>query len=124
MNMHTETATERGLPRLILSMIGTRLELAAMDVETHAQATLNVALTAFVAVILGLFAIAFLGVAMIVFFWDTHRIAAAVAVTLGYAIVAALVAWRAHAVWRSRPAAFAGILHELELDGEAVGRRP
>lgn len=82
-------------------MIGTRLELTATDVEELAQAMVTSFMTAFVAVVLGLIAFAFAGVAVIVFFWDTHRIAAATGITLCYAMLAA-----------------------FELDGEAFGRRP
>ena len=124
MNVETGTAGAHGILSLLMSMISTRLELAAIDVENHAQATLAALLTAFVAVVLGLIAFSFVGVAVIVVFWDTHRIAAATGVTLCYAMLAAFVALRARACWYSRPAAFAGTLHELELDGEAFGRKP
>jgi uncharacterized membrane protein YqjE len=125
MNMQTATVTtDRGLLHILLSMVGTRLELAAIDVETHAQATLNAMLLAFVATVLGLIAFAFAGMAVIVFFWDTHRIAAAAGVTGSYVLLAALLAWRAHVGWRSRPAAFSGLLRELALDRETFGRRP
>jgi uncharacterized membrane protein YqjE len=125
MNTQTETVpTDRGLLPLLMSMVGTRLELAAIDVDAHAQATLRAVLAAFVAVILGLIAFAFVGVSVIALFWDTHRVAAAAGVTGGYALFAALVAWRAQSGWRSRPAAFEGILRELELDREAFRRRP
>jgi uncharacterized membrane protein YqjE len=107
-----------------MSMVATRLELAAIDVEDLLQATVTTFMTAFVAVVLSLVAFAFAGVAVIVLFWDTHRVAAAAGVLFSYATLAAFVAWRARATWRSRPAAFAGMLRELELDGEAFGRRP
>jgi uncharacterized membrane protein YqjE len=124
MNAQCATTSGQGILPLLMSMIGTRLELAAIDVEELAQAMATSFMTVFVAVVLGLIAFAFAGVAVIVFFWDTHRIAAAAGITLCYAMLAALVALRARARWISRPAAFAGTLRELELDGEAFGRRP
>ena len=113
MNAQRETPSRHGVLPLLMSMFGTRLELAALDVEELAQAMGTSLMTAFVAVVL-----------VIAFFWDTHRVAAAAAITLCYAILAAFVALRAREHWISRPAAFAGTLRELELDGEAFGRRP
>lgn len=124
MNAGYETASGQGVVPLLMSMIGTRLELAAIDIEELAQATATSFMTAFVAAVLGLIAFAFAGVAVIVFFWDIHRVAAATGITLFYAMLAAFVALRARARWISRPAAFAGTLRELELDGQAFGRRP
>ena len=123
--VHSEAGATHmhGVFSLLMSMIATRLELAAIDVEELAQAIVTTFMTAFVAVVLSLIAFAFAGVAVIALFWDTHRVAAAAGVTVCYAMLAALVAWRARADWRSRPAAFAGMLRELKLDGEAFGRR-
>jgi len=123
MNTEAGATPAQGILSLLMSMIATRLELAAIDLENHAQASLVAAMTAFVAVVLGLIAFAFAGVAVIVFFWDTHRIAAATGVTFGYAMLAAFAALSARTRWLSRPAALAGTLRELELDGEVFGRR-
>lgn len=124
--MNTEAGATHihGVFSLLMSMIATRIELAAIDVEELAYTVVTTFMTAFVAVVLSLIAFAFAGVAVITLFWDTHRVAAAVGVTLCYAMFAVLVAWRARANWRARPAAFAGTLRELELDGEAFGRQP
>jgi uncharacterized membrane protein YqjE len=108
---------------VLASMLGTRLELAAIDVESHVQATLIALVTAFAAVVLGLIAFAFIGVAVIVFFWDTHRVAAAALVMLAYVALAALLAIRARSGWKRRPAALAATMHELELDARAFRSR-
>jgi uncharacterized membrane protein YqjE len=123
MNAQDETASRHGVFSLLMSMLSTRLELAAIDIEDHAQATLVALATAFVAVVLGLIAFVFVGIAVITYFWDTHRIAAATGVTLGYVMLAAFVALQSRARWRARPAAFAGTLRELELDAQAFRGR-
>jgi uncharacterized membrane protein YqjE len=115
--------TQRGILPLLLSMFHTRLELAAVDVESHVQATLLALMTAFVAVVLGLMAFAFIGIAVIVFFWETQRIAAAAGVMFTYAALAAVLASRARARWRTRPSAFEATVRELELDAEAFRGR-
>jgi uncharacterized membrane protein YqjE len=113
----------QSVPSLIAAMIGTRLQLAAVDIEAHVQATLVALITAFVAVVLGLIAFAFIGVAVIVFFWDTHRVVAAIAVMFSYAAIATMLASAAKSRWKARPAAFAGTVRELELDRQAFGSR-
>ena len=123
MNTPCAAVSARGVLPLLMSMFGTRLELAALDVEAHVQATLVVMMTAFIAVVLGLIAFTFVGVAVIVFFWDTHRIAAAGGVTFAYTTLAALTVMRARSGWRNRPAAFAATVRELELDAQAFRGR-
>lgn len=123
--MQSTTATkERGLLTILMSMIGTRLELLATDIESHAQATLSALLLTLTALLLGIITFTFIGIAVIVWFWDTHRIAAAAGVLVCYALAAVLIALRARAGWRSRPPALAGTLHELDLDRQAFRREP
>jgi uncharacterized membrane protein YqjE len=119
----TEDLSAHGILPVLASMLGTRLELAAFDVESHVQATLVALVTAFAAVVLGLIAFAFIGVAVIVFFWDTHRVAAAALVMLAYVALASMLAIRARSGWKRRPAALAATMHELELDARAFRSR-
>jgi len=123
MNDHAANAHERGILPLLMSMIGTRVELAAIDTEAHVRGTVVAMLAAFVAVVLALIAFTFIGIVVIVVFWDTHRIAAASAVLAAYLLVAAVVAGMARSVWNARPPAFAATLRELELDRDALRSR-
>ncbi len=122
MNARAEEVRRHGVLPLLMSMIGTRVELAAIDLETHLQATLAAILATFVAVVLALVAFTFIGVAVIVVFWDTHRLAAAFGVLAAYGFLALTIALMARSAWKSRPAAFAATLHELELDRDAFRR--
>jgi uncharacterized membrane protein YqjE len=115
----SETTHDRGVLPLLLSMISTRVELAAIDVEAHLQATLVAMLTTFIAVVLALVAFIFIGVVVIVVFWDTYRLAAALSVLAAYGALALFIALRARSAWNTRPAAFAATLRELELDRSA-----
>lgn len=116
MNTQAGEVHERGILPLLMSMISTRVELAAIDTEAHVKATLSAILAALVAVLLALMAFAFIGVAVIVVFWETHRIAAASGVLAAYASMAFAGALLARSAWKSRPPAFAATLRELELD--------
>ena len=115
----SEPTHDRGVLPLILSMISTRLELASIDVEAHLQSTLVAMFTTFIAVVLALVAFTFVGVVVIVVFWDTHRLAAALGVLAAYGGLALFIALWARSAWNARPAAFAATLHELELDRSA-----
>ena len=106
----------------VLSMIRTRLELVALDVEAHVRATMTAMLVSVIAVVIALMALAFVGVAVIVAFWDSHRILSALGVLAVYAGFALGAALHARARWRSRPSAFDATLRELELD-RAIFRR-
>jgi uncharacterized membrane protein YqjE len=123
MNAPADEIHERGVLPLLMSMISTRVELAAMDTEAHVQATLSSIMTGFVAIVLALIAFTFLGVAVIVLLWDTHRVAAAFGVLASYASIAAATALFARSSWKSRPPAFAATLRQLELDRAAFRSR-
>jgi uncharacterized membrane protein YqjE len=123
MSVETGNPARHGLLPLLASMLGTRLELAALDIETHLRATLLALIVAFVAVVLGLIAFAFIGIAVIVFFWETYRIPAAIAVVVAYGTFAALIGFWARSVWKTRPAALANTMHELDLDLGALRSR-
>ena len=114
---------ERGILPLLMAIIGTRVELAAIDTEAHVQKTLAAMMAAFVAVVLALIAFTFIGITVIVMFWDTHRVEAAMGVVAAYVFIAVTVALLARSTWKSRPAAFAATLRELELDRAAFRSR-
>jgi uncharacterized membrane protein YqjE len=113
-----------GAAALFASMAHTRLELAALDIE----ASVGAAATAFALGLLAgavlLVALAFVGIAIIAVFWDTHRLLAAGGVTAAYLLSAVALVLRAQARWRTRPSAFAGVLRELEHDRAALRGRP
>jgi uncharacterized membrane protein YqjE len=114
---------ERGVWPVLMSMISTRVELAALDTEAHLQATLSALLVTFVAMVLALIAFTFVGIAVIAFFWDTHRVAAALGVLTSYASLAGATALWASSAWKSRPAAFSATLQQLALDRAAFRSR-
>jgi uncharacterized membrane protein YqjE len=123
MSIESGSPARHGVLPLLASMLGTRLELAALDIEAHLQATLGALIAAFVAVVLGLIAFAFVGIAVIVFFWETYRIPAAIAVVVAYGTFAVLIGSWARSAWKTRPAALANTMQELELDRDAFRSR-
>ena len=120
MNAHMHAAPAHGPFSVLAAMTHTRLELAGLELEAQLLASIGALMTAVVAIVLGLIALVFVGVAVITVFWDTHRVAAASGVTLACLLLAATIALYARARWQARPAPFASTLHQLELDREAM----
>jgi uncharacterized membrane protein YqjE len=110
----------RGPASLLAAMMHTRLELATMDIEAYVAGTFTSMGLAFAALVLGLVAFAFIGVAVIAIFWDTHRLIATLATTATYVLVAVTVAFVARSRWRHRPRPLESTLAEIELDRDAV----
>jgi uncharacterized membrane protein YqjE len=110
----------RGPASLLAAMVHTRLELATMDMEAYVAGTLASMGLAFAALVLGLVAFAFVGIAVIAVFWDTHRVIATVATTAVYLLIALTVALIARSRWRGRPRPHESTQGEIELDRDAV----
>jgi uncharacterized membrane protein YqjE len=122
MNAGEETPPrDQGVFSLLGSMARTRVELAALELEDQVRITAGALMLSVAALVLGLVAFTFLGVAVIAIFWDTHRVWATIGTTLAYLSLAALLIAVARARWRSRPPAFAATLHELDKDRAALG---
>lgn len=124
MNADAAPVHDSGIFTLLMSMISTRMELAALDVEAHLEATLRAMLLTFIAVVLSLITFAFIGVIVIVVYWDSHRTAAATSVLAAYAPIAVLCSIHARSAWQRLPGALDATLHELDLDRAAFRSRP
>jgi uncharacterized membrane protein YqjE len=99
-----------------LELVRTRAELATLEFSEHrdrARALL---------VLLGIAGFAFAFAAMsataliVVYFWETYRLAALVGVTLFYLLVGVIAIWRLSEHRRTDPPLFAATLAELERD--------
>jgi len=99
-----------------LALLRTRADLAALEFSEQRERARTLL------VLLGIagFALAFAAMAasalVVVYFWDTYRIGALVAVTLFYLVVAIVAIWRFSVHRRTDPAPFAATLAELERD--------
>jgi len=99
-----------------LGLVRTRVELATLEFSEHRDRARTLI------VLLGVAGFAFAFAAMsatalvVVYFWETYRIAALVGVTLFYVVVGVIALWRLSEHRRTDPPAFAGTLAELERD--------
>ena len=94
----------------------TRIELATVEFEeARARATENLVLVLVAAAAFG-FALLAVSMLIVVLFWDTHRIAALIGMTLVYLVIGVFALWRVSEHKKADPPAFAATLAELERD--------
>ncbi|MCC6197290.1 MAG: phage holin family protein [Burkholderiales bacterium] len=106
----------------LLGLASTRLELAAVEyTEERGRVTTQVALL-LAGVGCVLFALFFCAALVIVYFWDTHRLAAIVGVIVVFGVAGAALLWRRAELANTAPSPFALTLAELEKDRAAVAR--
>jgi uncharacterized membrane protein YqjE len=100
----------------LVGLLRTRLELAALELNEERDRAIEALILVNVAALAFAFAVLAASTLVIVLFWDTHRIAALLAMTIAYLLVGIVAAWRFS---RRRPAdapPFRGTLAELERD--------
>ena len=87
-----------GLGGTLLAAAQTRVELLTTEISEDLERGVQLLLWAFVALLAGILGALLAGVTIIVYFWDSHRIAAAVCVTVAFLLLSAV----AGVVFRSR----------------------
>src|SRR5512140_1803717 len=78
----------------VLGAAQTRFDLLTTEISEDLQHGLQILLWAFVTVMTGIIGVLLVGVTIILYYWDTHRLAAAVGVTAAFLLLA-LVAGQA-----------------------------
>jgi uncharacterized membrane protein YqjE len=106
----------------VLAAAQTRIELLTTEIGEDVQRGLRMLLWGFVAALAGVFALLLASVTLIVWFWDTHRIGAAVAVTVIFALVAVVAGWAARSRLRDKPRLLDATRSELRRDVAALRR--
>lgn len=107
----------------LLTMAQTRLELLTTELQEEIQRAASILLWAFVALFTAGIGLFLLALVFIFAFWDTHRIAVSILVTLlffGIAVVAALLLRKQ---LRSRPRLLDATLTELARDKQRLDDR-
>jgi uncharacterized membrane protein YqjE len=120
------TGLRGALARLAAASLGfarTRIELASAEFAEERERAQDRLVLLAVAIVAFAFALLAASAFVVVWFWDTQRLPALAGVTLFYAVVGGIAAWRLAAGRRRDPAPFAGTLAELERDREWLVRR-
>ena len=113
-------ASLRALGATLLELVGTRGELALVELREEGERRkqmLGLALAGTLFLGLGLLLAALF---VVVVFWDTHRLAALGAVTILYLGIAAVAFVRLREMVRTSPPPFEATLRELAADRELM----
>ena len=113
----------RGLLAAALEAVGTRLELASVELEIHLLGVLRTLLWALAAMLCALTALAFGVVALIAALWSTHRTLGLLAGSLTFVLLGVLFAWLGARSLHKRPL-LSGSLEELDRDRRRAAGTP
>ena len=107
----------------LASIAQTRLELLGTEVEEQVARLTSMLLWTFVSLFLAFTTVVLIAVAILVVFWDTNRILAAILLAAGFAVLAVISWLRVGALARGRPHLFKATLEELAKDRDRLGER-
>lgn len=104
----------------LLAMVGTRLELAAVEVREEARHAVGSLALALLAALLAGGACMLAAMFVIVLFWDSHRLLAVGAMAVLFAVAAGVIIMKVRAGFAARPPMLSATLAELRRDVELV----
>jgi uncharacterized membrane protein YqjE len=108
----------------LLATALTRVDLLTTEVSENVERGVRILLWGFVAALSAVLALLLAGVTLIIWFWDTYRMGAAVGVTLLFAAVAAVAAAVVRRRMRDKPRLLDATRSELRRDLVALRREP
>ena len=108
----------------LLALLQTRLELATVEFREERERAKEAIFLTVCATSLALFGLLFASLFVIVYFWDSNRLAAAGAVAAFYIVLAIVAYARLRQRLHNRPAPFAATLAELQEDAASLRRKP
>lgn len=106
----------------LMSMLQTRLEMAALELGDEKARLLSLIFTGLAASIFMGFAVLMGSLLVVAWFWDTYRLAALAGLAVFYAVLAWLLWRRLQSALENQPPAFAYTLAELSRDRDALAK--
>lgn len=106
----------------LLATAQTRVELLTTELSEDVERGIRILLWGFVALLAGILGALLIGITLILYFWDTHRLGAAVGVTLAFLLMAVISGWVARERLREKPRLLDATRSELRHDVEALRR--
>lgn len=100
----------------LLAMVETRLELAALEIEEETQRLIGYFMLALLALILFGIAMVLVSLAIILVFWETYRLQAALGLAALFAIGATVIGMKLKTAFATRPRMLASTVAELNKD--------
>jgi uncharacterized membrane protein YqjE len=114
------TAAVGRIGTTFLAMVGTRLELAAVEVQEETRRLLGYLAWTLLAVVLAAAALLLVALFVILLFWDSYRLHAVGAMAALFALGGMLIVMKVRASFDSRPPFLSATLDELRNDLEFV----
>lgn len=100
----------------VLGLMRTRLELAAIELDQERERAIEALILVHVAVLSFAFALLAASTLVVIWFWDSYRIAALSSMTIAYLVIGLVALWRFTRPRRPDDRPLAGTLSELERD--------
>jgi uncharacterized membrane protein YqjE len=113
----------RSLAQLLATAVGiaqTRLELLTTELQEEVHRVAEIMVWSAVALLAAGVGLFLLGLAVIVVFWDTHRVIASIAVTAAFFSISAIALLVLRAKVRGKPPLLDATLAELKKDRETL----
>lgn len=104
----------------LLDMVRTRLALAAIEIEEETKRILGYFVLALLALILAVIALLLVAATVIIVFWESYRIPAALGMIALFGGGAAIAVFKLKSGFANRPRLLAATLAELNKDYNAV----
>ena len=115
-------ASLRRMLATLSELLQTRLELVSVEVEEQLQYALELMLWSVAAIFFATTALLLLALTVVIAFWDSHRLLAAVLVTVAFLVAALAAALGVRRRLRRRPKFMAATVAELGGDADALRR--
>ncbi|MEO6079664.1 MAG: phage holin family protein [Steroidobacteraceae bacterium] len=106
-----------------LDFVQTRVQLFGVELEQELRRARSLVIQAIGVLLLAVLAAGFVGIALIVFFWDSHRELVAILVAAFFAVAAALAAAMLKRSVDAKPRPFDSTLDVLKRDFDALRNR-
>jgi uncharacterized membrane protein YqjE len=103
-----------------LDFVHSRIQLFGVELEQELLRTRSLIIQGVTALLLAVLAAGFVGIALIVMYWDTHRELVAVLVAVFFALLAAAAGVLFKRSLDLKPRPFNSTLEVLERDGDAL----
>jgi uncharacterized membrane protein YqjE len=108
----------------LLAVAQTRVELLTAEISEDLERGLQILLWALVALLAGILGVLLAGLTVVIYFWDTHRMAAAVGVTVVFLLVAVLAGLVFRTRLHEKPRLLDATRTELQRDVVALRGDP
>ncbi len=104
----------------LLTVLQTRVELLTTEISEDVERGVRILLWGLVAVLAAVLGMLLAGITLIIYYWDTHRMQAAVGVTAAFMVLSAVAAWVARARLHEKPKLLDASRTELRRDVAAL----